>query len=104
MSFKGTVYCTKCGSSSQQHTLGKLALPCLPPTQAGLNNLKLLKQGKPPFKVNYWPKAPLPPPPAIPVPLYFDQLVEGVDIDGPEQDRINALAQQFDAMLAQAQQ
>ena len=55
------------------------------------------------LNVNAWPEAPLPPPPAIPKPLYFDQLVEGVDLDGPEQDRINILAQQYDAMLAQVE-
>ena len=103
MSFKGIVYCNKCGSISQQSKLGKLASPCLPPSQAGLNNLKLLKSGRPPVNVNAWPEAPLPPPPAIPIPLYFDQLVEGVDLAGPEQDRINILAQQYDAMLAQVE-
>ena len=102
MSFKGIVYCNKCGSISQQHKLGKLASPCQPPSQAGINNLKLLKQGRPPVNVKAWPEAPIPPPPALPVP-YFDQLVDGVDLDGPEQDRINALAQQYDSMLAQAQ-
>ena len=101
MSFEGTVYCNECGSISQQSKLGKLASPCLPPSQAGLNNLKLLRSGKPPVNVNDWPEAPLPLPPAIPIPLLFDQLIEGVDLAGPEHDRINQLAQQYDAMLAQ---
>ena len=103
MSFKGIVYCNKCGSISQQSKLGKLASPCLPPSQAGLNNLKLLKAGTPPVNINAWPEAPVPPPPAIHIPLNFNQLLEGVDLDGPAQDRINILAQQYDAMLAQVE-
>ena len=103
MSFKGIVYCNKCGSISQRYKLGKLASPCLPSSQAGLTNLKLLKSGKPPVNIKAWPEVPLPPPPAIPIPMNFDQLVEGVVLAGPEQDRINILAQQYDAMLAQVE-
>ena len=101
--YNNLVYCNRCGSFSQQFKLGKLASPCLPPSQAGLNHLKLVNLGRPPVNVKAWPEAPFPPPPAIPKPLYFDQLVEGVDLDGPEQDRINVLAQQYDSMLAQAE-
>ena len=54
MLFRGLVYCGKCGAVGT-FKLHKLARPCLPPTQAGINNIKAIRNNKLPLNVPAWP-------------------------------------------------
>ena len=54
MSFKGLVYCKRCGTRGTNQ-LRKLAVECEPPTQYGKQSLAKLAGGKLPPNMTRWP-------------------------------------------------
>ena len=53
--FKGLLYCAKCGAISQGSVLGKLAKTCTPPSTYGLRNIRNLNRGILPHGLTQWP-------------------------------------------------
>ena len=98
VTFRGIIYCTKCGSISQRGKLGKLSTLCAPPTSAGLKNLSNLWEGKPPVNVMHWPLGPISRP-LPPRPQTFNQLMSDTVLTPTEQATVSNLACQYDRLL-----
>ena len=56
--FKGLVYCNKCGCRAGSRVLRGLADRCAPPTQYGMSSLAAIREGQLPPKLPYWPAEP----------------------------------------------
>lgn len=53
--FRGLIFCAKCGSLSCGEILAKLAKPCMPPTSYGKRNLICIYDNKLPPSLREWP-------------------------------------------------
>ena len=55
MTYKGLIYCKKCGGFTSTYKLHKLAKPCIPPTLTGLAALKAISCNRKPVGIQDWP-------------------------------------------------
>ncbi len=53
--YRGLAYCNRCGVRSGRLGLRKLAKPCSPPSEYGVQSLKALRQGLKPPNFVHWP-------------------------------------------------